>query len=63
LDGISRAAMVGDESFLLAGEFVRILVQVEDAIRETGPRQEARQDGREDNGDEENKTKRFHFSE
>lgn len=63
LDGSGRAAMIGDETVLLAGEFVRILVQVEDAVCEIGPREDASQDGHEEHGDEKNRTRRFHFSE
>lgn len=63
LDGICRAAKIGDETALLAGEFVRILVQIEDTVREIGLRQDARQDGHEEHGDEENKTRRFQFLE
>lgn len=63
LDGTGRAAMIGNKMVLLAGEFVRIFVQVEDAVREIVLRQDARQNGHEENGDKENRTRRFHFSE
>lgn len=60
--GGSRAAMIGDNTILLSGKFVHILVQVEDAVREIGPRQESRQDGHKDNKEEENKTRRLNYS-
>lgn len=63
LDGTGCAAAIGDETVLLAGEFERTQVQVEDAIREIGFRQDSRQEGHEENGDEENGTRRFHYSE